>query len=131
MQTRCEICGREASLHADHDHATGLIRGWLCGPCNRGLGFIERPEWMAKAAAYLARKERFGPYAELDREHHRRAYRKYHANLTEEQRERRLEYARAWRAANPERVAVYRERSNELRRRKRSVDPNYARGDRS
>ena len=54
----CGICGRPEQMLAkrlavDHDHETGQIRGLLCGPCNVVLGYIENPEWSAKAAAYL------------------------------------------------------------------------------
>jgi hypothetical protein len=38
----CEICGNVyETLHLDHDHATGLKRGWLCHWCNRKLGWFE------------------------------------------------------------------------------------------
>jgi hypothetical protein len=31
---RCAICGAESQLYLDHDHDTGLVRGWLCHVCN-------------------------------------------------------------------------------------------------
>lgn len=31
---RCAICGAAGPSHADHDHATGLLRGMLCPGCN-------------------------------------------------------------------------------------------------
>lgn len=41
----------------DHDHQTGVFRGWLCDPCNRGLGFLrENPVVLARAADWV----RFG-----------------------------------------------------------------------
>jgi hypothetical protein len=54
----CAICGcrpeREASLHVDHDHATGQIRGIVCLNCNQGLGkFGDDPAVLERAAAYL------------------------------------------------------------------------------
>jgi hypothetical protein len=35
---RCAICGRKAHLVEDHDHITGLVRGWLCRGCNTQEG---------------------------------------------------------------------------------------------
>ena len=40
----CKICGTvvsKKSLHVDHDHHTGAIRGILCVRCNMGLGIYE------------------------------------------------------------------------------------------
>jgi hypothetical protein len=54
----CAICGkrpeRQASLHVDHCHDSGRVRGIVCVNCNQGLGqFGDDPELLERAAAYL------------------------------------------------------------------------------
>jgi hypothetical protein len=55
----CFICGRpprdDISLHVDHDHSTGAVRGILCFCCNNALAdFQEDPVLLGKAVTYLA-----------------------------------------------------------------------------
>lgn len=53
---QCEICGKHVEkLRFDHDHATGLFRGWLCHKCNVGLHYVENPAWVESARQYLGR----------------------------------------------------------------------------
>ena len=55
----CAICGklpngRFKTLHIDHDHKTGRIRGLLCYSCNSGVGnFRDDVVLLLKAAKYL------------------------------------------------------------------------------
>lgn len=63
----CAICGAtdagmhnwgkkgiKSSLHVDHDHESGKVRGILCGPCNHGIGQLkDDPARLRRAAAYL------------------------------------------------------------------------------
>lgn len=59
----CEICGSdgcgrgnkpESGICFDHDHATGVPRGWLCDRCNKVLGLVyDNPALMHKLIRYL------------------------------------------------------------------------------
>ena len=52
--TACPICHEAVELHLDHDDATGKIREFICGRCNRGLGlFGHSAEALRAAADYL------------------------------------------------------------------------------
>lgn len=40
----CEMCGDSSgrrALDLDHCHRSGRFRGWLCNPCNMGLGHFK------------------------------------------------------------------------------------------
>ena len=55
----CYICGRaprdDISLHVDHDHSTGEVRGILCFRCNNALAdFQEDTRLLRNAIGYLA-----------------------------------------------------------------------------
>jgi hypothetical protein len=60
QEFKCAICNRAASefkrsLHVDHCHETGRIRGLLCVSCNNGIGcFKEKSSLFQKALVYLA-----------------------------------------------------------------------------
>lgn len=55
----CAICGKSEyeerkRLALDHNHETGVIRGLLCGRCNRLIGFAEdSPDILQSAINYL------------------------------------------------------------------------------
>ncbi len=53
----CGICGKEPSarisLHVDHDHRTGRIRGLLCFVCNSSLGDLDDPDLLRAALRYI------------------------------------------------------------------------------
>jgi hypothetical protein len=54
----CALCGAPPtpgiSLHVDHDHGTGEIRGLLCVRCNNAIGLLrEDPDLMRRAARYV------------------------------------------------------------------------------
>lgn len=52
---KCAICDEEAKeLCIDHCHTTDKIRGLLCHPCNRGIGYLRDNEaLLSKAANYI------------------------------------------------------------------------------
>lgn len=61
---KCAICedifvsgeGRRKTANVDHCHASGTVRGLLCGGCNTGLGNLkDAPELLRRAADYLER----------------------------------------------------------------------------
>lgn len=62
QQGRCPIClvamtrtsKCRDSMHIDHDHVTGAVRGLLCMLCNGALGLLrDNPESARRAADYL------------------------------------------------------------------------------
>lgn len=44
QNNECSICrlDKQETLHIDHDHITGKVRGLLCSNCNRNLGWYEK-----------------------------------------------------------------------------------------
>ena len=57
----CDNCRRPPrakALAIDHDHKTGAFRGWLCGPCNTGIGLLgDTEESVQQTLAYLHRSK--------------------------------------------------------------------------
>ncbi len=53
----CMICSsppKTKSLHIDHDHKTGKVRGLLCHGCNTAIGLLKEDiEIMKKAIQYI------------------------------------------------------------------------------
>ena len=77
---RCPICNRdeleikEASPNkknvwcCDHDHDTGLFRGWLCHKCNLGLGNLnDSISRLQNAIEYITKSKSKENYDELGR----------------------------------------------------------------
>lgn len=61
MPTNCECCGKEVTdkvLNLDHCHETGAFRGWLCWPCNVGIGHLgDTSASLIRALEYLKRAD--------------------------------------------------------------------------
>lgn len=57
----CGICGGPPGRRwydIDHCHITGIVRGFLCGKCNKGLGLLgDNAEGLTKALEYLQKAE--------------------------------------------------------------------------
>jgi len=55
----CNCCGHipgegDRPLHTDHCHETGVLRGRLCGNCNRAIGILgDTVEGLEQAIKYL------------------------------------------------------------------------------
>jgi hypothetical protein len=55
----CAICKNhcslsQRSLHVDHCHSTGKVRGLLCSKCNKGLGmYLDNTLFLENAIKYL------------------------------------------------------------------------------
>lgn len=55
---KCEICSKRSKTCFDHDHATGLFRGWICRRCNIALGFVEDDiKLLSKMIEYLIKNK--------------------------------------------------------------------------
>lgn len=53
---RAEREGKPIAMAQDHCHATGKLRGVLCGNCNKALGkFEDNPDFLRNAIVYLAK----------------------------------------------------------------------------
>lgn len=63
QNNKCLICemspnGFHKTLHVDHDHETGKVRGLLCHHCNTMLGLArDSPKTLASAIDYLKRNQ--------------------------------------------------------------------------
>lgn len=60
QEGRCAICTKpprpDVSLHIDHEHETGRVRGLLCFSCNAALGYFgDDCDRLIAAAGYLGR----------------------------------------------------------------------------
>lgn len=53
----CACCGSSTppeKVHMDHCHETHVFRGWLCNPCNTGIGSLgDNIEGLERAIDYL------------------------------------------------------------------------------
>jgi len=51
---KCPICRKVKPLVADHCHTKNTFRGWICGHCNKMLGFaLDDPAILRRGAIYL------------------------------------------------------------------------------
>ena len=53
----CQVCGSRKRICVDHNHETGIVRGFLCNRCNVVLGKVrDNPSLLEKLALYLREK---------------------------------------------------------------------------
>lgn len=58
----CDGSHKAASMHIDHCHSTGIVRGLLCTHCNHGLGkFQDSADVLRRAIAYLEKHSAIAP----------------------------------------------------------------------
>lgn len=58
---QCAICSKtqERTLHVDHCHSSGRVRGLLCQKCNMAIGLLhDSVDLLKKAVKYLNKKGR-------------------------------------------------------------------------
>lgn len=55
----CDICRTHTkTMHVDHSHKSGRVRGYLCGSCNRGIGLLkDDPKILIAGANYLEKHD--------------------------------------------------------------------------
>jgi hypothetical protein len=57
---KCAICFNllkpKYGTHIDHSHKNGKVRGILCNPCNRGLGYLQDSEKILESALKYIQK---------------------------------------------------------------------------
>lgn len=59
QRRECASCSDQVDLVVDHDHATGRVRGLLCHPCNKALGFLrDDPARIQGLLTYLRHAQR-------------------------------------------------------------------------
>ena len=64
QDNKCAICKTSfatlssRSVHVDHDHKTGKVRGVLCSMCNSGLSYLDKLNWIDAAQSYLISSSR-------------------------------------------------------------------------
>lgn len=59
----CAICREPVEkFHVDHCHGSGLVRGLLCGPCNKGIGQLKDDLGVLRSAVAYLEKFAGDPY---------------------------------------------------------------------
>jgi hypothetical protein len=57
----CAVCQTAEANVVDHNHETGEVRGLLCNPCNRALGYLkDKPINAIRAFHYLTERGSYG-----------------------------------------------------------------------